>query len=153
MEHPSTTQALPVFFSFRVSNLPDSTLAVLVSEVEMITDAVQIIPIPLAPPTVYGVCYWENHVITMVDLAAVLCGSASLTPLQFDQRIMIARVPVHDKFQYLGWPIEGYANIMELTGVVYVASTSSFFESKVIEESISIENEKIVILRLAGLFD
>jgi chemotaxis signal transduction protein len=149
----NAAKIIPYLFSFRVRNLPETILSLLVSEVEIITDKIQVNPVPLTRPEIYGICYLDQHLITVLDLAAVLRRDSNPSPLLPGERIMVAKVPVQGDFQYLGWPIEGDANIVELTGVVYRSSAPLILESKLIEESLSMENNNVVILRLQGLFD
>lgn len=152
MQSTKSSHLAPNFFSFRLRHLPDVLLAVLVSELGTITESIEINPIPLSLPSVYGIGYWDGHVVTVLDLAAVLRKEPTAAPMRSNQRIMIAKVAVQGGLQYVGWPIEGNAKVIELKGTIYRGRPSALLDSKFIEESIRVENDNIVILRLAGFF-
>ena len=106
-EHPRSFRLL----QFTVPGMPHIDLGLPLVQVLEVGGLPLVTPLPFTPSFVTGVSQWRGQLITVIDLAALICGQQSATnnshPDTEDvrQRYVIAQVVVEDRIELIAWPI------------------------------------------------
>jgi chemotaxis signal transduction protein len=136
-------------FQFTVPGLPDRWLAITMQEVLEVTDLPQIVPIPFAPEYVMGISRWQDHVVTVVDLALKLRDPAP--PRQdtlSESHYLIAQVVLNGQLNVMAWPLLPKAGAITVPPRVFKAETPSNLFMPMVHTTIMLADQPITLLNL-----
>src|SRR5689334_4812210 len=91
-------------FCFTVPQLDEHVLALSMPEVLEVTRIDHIAAVPFAPRFVIGLALWRGEIVTMIDLAAALSGSAVSSPAVSGQHA-IMQATIGASSHLIAWPI------------------------------------------------
>ena len=96
---------------FMVPGMPHIDLALPLVQVLEVGELPPVTPLPFTPFFVTGVSQWRGQLITVIDLAALMCGhqfaanASHLEAQDVQPRYVIAQVAVEDHIELVAWPI------------------------------------------------
>ncbi len=138
--------------SFKVSGLPDLSLAVALQEVLEVTELGAVSEVPFAPHFLLGLSEWRGSVVTVVDMADILCKSTLPRPsLTTGLHQLVARVIVDDQADVMAWSILPGASIVVAPTQAPQASLPVDLLPQGIYAAVTISDAPLVLLNLTGI--
>jgi chemotaxis signal transduction protein len=149
---PDIERAGAQLFQFTVPGLPEPTLAVALQEVLGVAALSKVTPIPFAPPFVLGLSEWWGGVITVVDMATVLCGNEPSRPEPAtDLHYLIAQVVVDAQRDVVAWPILPGAGALAAPTQAPRADVPPYLSPTMIYVAVTLADRSLILLNLEGL--
>lgn len=138
--------------SFKVPGLPDLSLAVGLQEVLEVTELGSVAEIPFAPQFLLGLSEWRGSVVTVVDMADVLCKSALPRPaLPAGLHQLVARVVVDAQADAVAWSILPGASVIAAPSQAPQANLSIDLLPQCIYAAVILSGAPLALLNLAGV--
>lgn len=138
--------------SFKVPGLPDLALAVALQEVLEVTELGSVTEVPFAPHFLMGLSEWRGSVVTVVDMADVLCKSTPPRPaLPSGSRQLVARVIVNEQADAIAWSILPGASIIAAPSQAPQANIPFILLPEGVYAAVTLSGVPLVLLNLAGI--
>lgn len=136
--------------TFTVPGLPDLPLAVSLPEVLENTDFTAFTPIPFTPPAVLGLSEWRGSVVTVFDLARLLCGESTTSSIG-QWRSLVVQVILNLQLDRIAWPILPGARLHLAPVQPPHADPPRFLNPALIRASFVMDNHSFLLLNLDNL--
>lgn len=138
--------------SFRVPGLPNLSLAVALQEVLEVTELGSVAEVPFAPQFLLGLSEWRGSVVTVVDMADVLCKSALPRPaLPVGLHQLVAKVIVDAQADAVAWSILPGATVISVPSQAPQASLSIDLFSQCVYTAVTLSGTPLALLNLSGI--
>ena len=138
--------------TFKVPGLPDLSLAVALQEVLEVTELGFVAEVPFAPQFLLGLSEWRGSVVTVVDMADVLCKNTLSRPaLPAGLHQLIAKVIVDAQVDAVAWSILPGASVIIAPSQAPQASLSIDLLPQCIYTAVTLSGAPLVLLNLAGV--
>ena len=152
MAHENNGRAGTRLLQFKVPGLPELALAVTLQEVLEVTELGSITRVPFAPPFLVGLSEWRGSLVSVVDMADLLCRDALPRPYRATGAYyLIAKVSVGNRLDTIAWSIVSGASMLSAPSQVPQASSPYKLLSQGIYAAITISDIPLVLLNLAGI--
>lgn len=143
----SRTQLL----QFQVPRLPGITLALALHEVLEVTDMLETTSVPFAPPFVIGFGEWQSHIITVLDMAEILCADAPAPEFQTShRRFLVAQVALETQCDVVAWPVRMEMNTLTVPPQVPIAELPPQIPATMAHAAFALDGQPVVFLDLEG---
>ncbi len=138
--------------SFRVPGLPGLSLAVGLQEVLEVTQLGSVAEVPFAPQFLLGLSEWRGSVVTVVDMADVLCKSALPRPaLPAGLHQLVARVIANEQVDAIAWSILPGATVINAPSQAPRVSPSIDLLPQCIYAAVTLSGAPLALLNLSGV--
>lgn len=138
--------------SFKVPGLPGMSLAVTLQEVLEAIELGPVIEVPFAPHFLLGVSEWRGSVVTVVDMADVLCKSTPPRPaLPAGLHQLVTRVAVGERADAIAWSILPGASIITAPSQAPQASLPVDLFSQCVYAAFTFSDAPLALLNLSGV--
>lgn len=138
--------------SFKVPGLPDLSLAVGLQEVLEVTELGFVAEVPFAPQFLLGLSEWRGSVVTVVDMADILCKNTLSRPaLPSGLHQLVARVIVDDQADAVAWSILPGASVITAPSQAPQANLPIDLLPQCIYAAVTLSGAPLALLNLAGI--
>jgi hypothetical protein len=138
--------------SFKVPGLPDLALALALQEVLEVTELGSVTEVPFAPHFLMGLSEWRGSVVTVVDMADVLCKSTPPRPASpSGSRQLVARVIADGQADAIAWSILPGASIIAAPSQAPQANVLVPLLPEGVYAAVTLAGAPHVLLNLAGI--
>jgi len=152
MAHDDNGHAGARLLRFKVPGLPEMSLAVTLQEVLEVTELGAITRVPFAPPFLTGLSEWRNSIVTVVDMADLLCRDALQRPYRaIGTHHLVAKVLVGNRLDAVAWSIVSGASMVSAPSQVPQASIPRELLPQGIYATVAIADTPLALLNLAGI--
>ncbi|MBN1429412.1 MAG: chemotaxis protein CheW [Anaerolineae bacterium] len=152
MVHDNNGRGGARLLQFKVPGLPDVAMAVTLQEVLEVTDLSAVARVPFAPPFLTGVVEWRGRVVTVVDMADLLCKDALQRPYRAaGAYYLVAKVPVGDRLDALAWSIVSGASMLSAPSQAPQADLPHEFLPQGIYAAVTLSETPVALLNLTGI--
>lgn len=154
---PDNLSGSPQLFQFKVSGLPETTLALGLPEVLEIARLPEPTPVPFASPFILGLSEWRGNIVTALDLSSLLNGGMGATgettrpAYNSDLRHLVAQVVVDTRREMVAWPVLPGAGPLTVPARAPHADTPPDLQAKMVRTAISLSKQTFVLLNLDQL--
>lgn len=139
-------------FTFSVPGLLNTDLAITQHEVVAISGLPDVTPIPLTPPHVLGISTWQEKVLAVVDLAALLNHHEGLSSRpQPSGHYLVCRTVGDNGSELLAWPILSDAHVLAAPGEVSTGDLPEEFNSSAFHAVLDLSGQQLLLLNLSSL--
>ena len=152
MVHNNNGRAGARLLQFKVPGLPELTLAVSLQEVLEVTELGAIIRVPFAPPFLTGLSEWRDSMVTVVDMADLLCKDALQRPYRAaGTHHLITKALVGDRLDAIAWSIVSGASMVSAPSQVPQANMPRELLPQGVYATVTIADTPLALLNLAGI--
>ncbi|MBN1311194.1 MAG: chemotaxis protein CheW [Anaerolineae bacterium] len=152
MAHSDNGRAGARLLQFKVPGLPELALAITLQEVLEVTELGAITRVPFAPPFVTGLGEWRDIMVTVVDLADLLCKNALQRPYRAaGAHYLIAKVSVDNRLDAIAWSIVSGAGMVNVPTEVPQGNISHELLPQGVYATVAISDTPLTLLNLAGI--
>jgi chemotaxis signal transduction protein len=139
-------------FHFKLPGLPDWGCTLTLQEVLGVIKIPSVLPLPFAPYFVTGISQWQSRIVTVIDMAAALCGiSAKQSLWPSDSYHLVAQMLIDAQFELVAWPILVEAGVVLVPSRAPQALLPSNFTPPLIRTSFTVNHNSLVMLNLESL--
>ncbi len=138
--------------SFKTPGLPDLSLAVALQEVLEVAELGSITEIPCAPHVLLGLSEWRDRVVTVVDMANVLCKDTLPRPAPLaNWHHLVVRVVIGEQVDAIAWSILPGASIIAAPPQAPQTSVPIDLRPQGIYAAVTLLDTPHVLLNLTGI--
>ncbi|NDJ34082.1 MAG: hypothetical protein GYB64_05405 [Chloroflexi bacterium] len=137
-------------FTFQLPGL-EETFALTLPEVLSVVDSPAVTPVPFVPPAVMGVCVWQQRLLCMLELAALVSPAAAPSPV-WSGHAVVTQFMLGPNREVVAWPVKPGAVVRTLPAQAPTAPIPEHLNGALVHAALLHDGlDPVYLLRLDNL--